>query len=298
MKEVLCLIMVICGIRATAQQHSSELQKLEIKEKKLEIKKLALEIKEEKLTLRHEKNAWSKTYLDRSKFFLSFGMGGSIPLQNSANSLINSLVINNKGFYIQFLSATLFLHKNWGVEVSVKMNPGGNTTSLYDTIYGYKTPFNNQLQSMYGDRYFVSSTQVNWDAGPNVNLMAGPVYKIIKGRFMFMPKLLFGMNTFGFNEGYAYLKEKNGNEIIDKSFIPSSSNKTSFAISPGFTGSFRFAKKWAANIDVNYYRSSVSNSYTEKTFNYKTQTGSSAMINQSIVTQWVNVGAGISLLIK
>jgi hypothetical protein len=297
MKKYLCLIFVICGLKAAAQQHSNELEKLEIKKKKLEIKKLELEIKEQKLSLRHEKNEWSKTYLDRSKFFLSFGMGGSIPLQHSTNSLIDNLVINNQGFYIQFLSATLFLHKNWGVELSVKMNPGV-TTYPYDTVYGYKTPFNNHLQALYGDRYFVSSTEFNWQAGPNVTLMAGPVYKMIKGRFMFMPKLLFGMNTVGFNEGYAYLKEKNGNEIIDKSFIPVSSNKTSFAISPGFSASYRFSKKWAANIDVNYYRSAVSNTYTELTRSYKTQTSSTSTISESVVNQWVNIGAGISLLIK
>lgn len=297
MKKYLFLILMIYGTGAVAQQHSNEMQKLEIKEKKLEIKKLALEIKEQKLAMRHEKVEWSKTYLDRSKFFISFAMGGTVPFQKSANTVINSLAINNEGFYIQFLSATLFLHKNWGVELSVKMNPG-TTSYMYDTVYGYKTPFSNQLRKLYGDQYFVATTEVNWDAGPNVNLMAGPVYKIIKGRFMFIPKLLFGMNTFGFNRGYAYLKEKNGNEIIDKSYIPSNSNKTTFAISPGFTASFRFAKKWGANIDLNYYRSSVSNTYTEKTFSYKTQMSSTSIVSQSAVMQSMNIGAGISLLIK
>lgn len=297
MKKMLFLILVICCMDAVAQQPSNELQKLEIKKKKLEIKKLELEIKEQKISLWHERTKWSKTYLDRSKFFLSFGMGGSIPLQNATNSLMSSLVIRNKGMYVQFLSATLFLHKNWGVELNFKVNPG-TYNDPYDTTYGSNTPFAKHIQALYGDRYYVSTTQLSWYAQSNVSLMAGPVYKIIKGRFMFMPKILFGLNTFGFDEGYAALKEKNSNEFVDKSYLPASNNKTAFAISPGFTASFRIAKKWAVNIDASYYRSAVSNTYTEQTFSYATMIKTTSTISESIVTQWVNVGAGVSLLLK
>jgi hypothetical protein len=242
---------------------------------------------------------WDKRYESKSTYFTSFALGGSIPLVKPNNTPTGSLMRYSSDIYVQPFGMDIFVYKKWGFEINFKIHPSPYGFEYgYDTARGYVTRFDYYIHSKYSDRYNDSVTNMSNGTKFAVNALTGPVYKFTKGRVLLVAKLLFGINTFGFDTGKAVLQEKNGNEQIDLTYTPGKKGKVSFAISPGLSVSYRVAPRLGANVDIGYYRSVVSNSYTEESYSHKTNQTTLSVSQDSFRCQWLSIGAGISILWK
>ncbi|MDH7463044.1 hypothetical protein QEG73_17240 [Chitinophagaceae bacterium 26-R-25] len=245
------------------------------------------------------KKTWDKRYENKSTYFTSFGLGGSIPLVKPNNTPMGSLMQYSSDVYVQLFAMDVFVYKKWGFEINFKVHPAPYGYGYgFDTAYGYKTRFDYYIESKYANKYYDSVTNISYASNFVINALTGPVYKFTKGRVLIVSKLLFGINTFGFSTGKAMLQEKNGDEIIDLTYTPHKKDKVSFAISPGLSVSYRVAKWLGANVDISYYRSGVSNSYTEESYSHKTSQTTVSVTHDSFRAQWLTIGAGISILWK
>ncbi|MBV4359332.1 hypothetical protein [Pinibacter aurantiacus] len=245
------------------------------------------------------KKTWDKRYENKSTYFTSFGLGGSVPLVKPNNTPMGSLMLYSSDVYVQPFAMDIFVYKKWGFEINFKIHPAPYGADYgFDTVHGFVTRFDYYIDSKYGNRYCDSVTGNSYGTKFVVNALTGPVYKFSKGRVLVVSKLLFGINTFGFNTGKAMLQEKNGGDLIDLTYAPQRKEKVSFAISPGLSVSYRATKWLGANLDISYYRSSVSNSYTEESYSHKTNQTTISVTHDSFRAQWLTIGAGISILWK
>jgi|GEM_PF-1504468 len=245
------------------------------------------------------KKTWEKRYENKSTYFTSFALGGSVPLVKPGNTPTGSLMLYSSDVYVQPFAMDIFVYKKWGFEINFKVHPAPFGFAYgYDTAYGYKTRFDYYIESKYANKYYDSVTDISYASNSVINALTGPAYKFTKGRVLVVSKMLFGINTFGFNTGKAMLQEKNGDDLIDVTYTPQQKKKVSFAISPGLSVSYRAAKRLGANLDISYYRSSVSNSYTEESYSHKTNQTTVSVTHDSFRAQWLTIGAGISILWK
>ncbi|MBV4359330.1 hypothetical protein [Pinibacter aurantiacus] len=238
-----------------------------------------------------------KLYAERSKFMMSLEGGGLIPVHGFSIQdpfFKNSVNISDAGGFVIGRIA-YFFSKKWGAEFEflpwiAKSSDAGKAQQY--------------LINQFTSKYYVTAPwpQNNIDAGV-VSFMIGPTYKITTGRFMIMPKLLFGINSYdGMMNNYTlHLKEKQGNEIIDMTYNwnQDASTEIGWVFSPACTFSYRVTKILAVNMSVNYlYSPSVRLVYTTTEQNYKSQRQTTQEYIFETTFQSVAVGAGFSLLLK
>ncbi|MDI3321544.1 hypothetical protein [Pinibacter soli] len=237
-------------------------------------------------------------YAERSKFILSLEAGGLIPLHGFSNQdpfLKNATNIDKGGGFFPLTRVAYFLSKKWGAEFEFLpwiLNPA-NTGQAQQ-----------YLSNQYLSKYYVNaSSPMNSPDALVVSFMIGPIYKITSGRFMIVPKLLFGINSYdGMMANYSlHLKEKNGNEIIDKMYNwnQDESTQVGWVFSPACTFSYRLLRRLGINVSANYlFCPSVRIAYTTTEQNYKLQQQTSQTYVFESSLQNVTVGAGISFLLK
>ncbi|MDH7463046.1 hypothetical protein QEG73_17250 [Chitinophagaceae bacterium 26-R-25] len=238
-------------------------------------------------------------YAEQSKFILSLEAGGLIPVHGFSSQdpfLKNATNIDKGGGFFPLTRVTYFFSKKWGAEFEFL------PWILKPSNTGQAQQY---LINQYISKYYVnaSSPMTNPDALV-VSFMIGPTYKITSGRFMILPKLLFGINSYdGMMSNYSlHLKEKNGNEIIDNQYNwnqDASSTQVGWVLSPTCSFSYRLLRRIGINVSANYlYCPSVRITYTTTEQNYKLQQQTSQTYVYKSSLQNVTVGAGISFLIK
>lgn len=234
-----------------------------------------------------------RNFTESSKFFVSIGGGQNLPLNKSKNTPARVLYQFNQDYFTS-IAVTYFAHKTWGFEASLK--PGIVNDKMPDSAF-YKS-----LEKEYGSKYRVSAASGVYDyMTNNILLQAGPVYKLQKGRFMAVPKLLLGINVLDgpMRDGYVTLEEKNGSEVRDITYLPERSPYVSFVMSPSCSFYFKLSRRFGINFSANYSLAPwVKRAYTETTYSYKTQESQSNYHSDYKSISFFSIGGGLTFFIK
>ena len=151
-------------------------------------------------------------------------------------------------FMAQLLHTVIFLHKNWGLDISLNISPDNNNSA--DAIA-------REVTETYEGRFFTKNSAVYNTSGgydsPLVSGFLGLTYKYEAGRLLLMPVIRAGVTSTTFYSWSARLKERDRNNHLLIQINPDTPEKDGFAFGTGFTIGCRLAHNFYINADCMYY---------------------------------------------
>lgn len=192
--------------------------------------------------------------MNNSKWLVQESFGLNIPITKLQHGYItdNLIEYRNINYRSNILSSIIFFTGKIGFEAAIV----GNFTKVYsDDI------FINDVNKKYSNKYYVDINTNNDNSfvvfvGNFGRFLIGPVYKIVKGKLLILPKFLIGPTSFATNNANVSLKEKNSNQLIEiyysQKYLPPATLHL-FTVNPSLTFGYKITKHIVFNFDVNFY---------------------------------------------
>ncbi len=209
-------------------------------------------------------------------------VGYNIGLTKVLNGAASDHLIeyDDRSFYWQVLSLSLFFHKHWGVEFNYQAATSGKITHNSDR-------FMERMQTEYNDNYFV--TPHSGGSYDNFSIIGGDIergylgliYRLESNRFFIYSKLAVGVTSFATDYGITYLKERKSNKVLQVAYSPDKRPKDHLTLGASTAIGYKLLKWLYFNVDIQtcYYKTNFSyaktiidlesGQNTEETINYK-----------------------------
>ena len=200
----------------------------------------------------------------------------------------------------QVLSLTYFFSKHWGTEINCQL--GGSKETHSPNAY-----FSNNLSGKFNNYYlldtYVDNTNANGEIKDNLPFSdfsttnLGIIYRIEKDKFVFYPKLSVGLTFFSAYSAYAYLKEKNANNVLEVTYTTTGQTpRTSVAISASSTFGYRISKSLLLFLDVGTSVFKTKLAYTATTTDL--YTGNTSTVNYDYGGSISNLSLGTGVIFE
>jgi|SRR5690554_770572 len=233
----------------------------------------------------------SRTY---SKWHLKPAAGINTPITTLLSGEItdNLFEYDDYSFYLQFISGSYFFSQNWGVEMNIQFNFSRNISRRLDR-------FNAQIQSEYGDDYFVNPNSTAWYYDEDIltgsfpRMYLGLVYRIEIPKYILLPKLFIGLTGVYPDRGSAYLKEKGSHTTLELSYKQDKKSGDQFTIAPGISFGYRLSKRFVVNFDLLYSYFKTDFEFIKETRNTFTEEVWAETIDYKKDIHTVSMGVGL-----
>jgi len=189
-----------------------------------------------------------------SRWQARFLVGTNIPITRLLQGAETDYFLRygDNSLYWQIFSISYFFHERWGVEF--------NYQPMTSRRIGRKADeFMASMQSMYGDRYYVSpdiSTMMfnRFDIldGDFARFFLGLVHRFETDKFYVYPKLAFGVSWFDTDIGRVHLKEKNSN--LEHRIVYSAGDRARtnnhLIFAPSVSFGYKLSRRFYLNADI------------------------------------------------
>lgn len=233
------------------------------------------------------------------EFQLKPSVGYNIGLTKVLNGAASDHLVeyDDRSFYWQVLSLTLFFHKHWGIE----FNYQGATSNK---INHNSDRFVELMQAEYNDNYFVdplsggSYDNFNFIAGDIERGFLGLIYRLESNRFYIYPKVSVGVTSFATDYGITYLKERKSNKVLQVAYSPDKRPKDYFTVGISTAVGFKLLKWLYFNIDIqtSWYKPNFSYIKTVTDLESAQTTKESINYKKNVIN--LGLGAGFIISLK
>lgn len=205
-----------------------------------------------------------------SKWYFKVSTGFSAPLNHYTPAGRSDFLLNysDASAYLQFVSATFWLTRKWGIEFS-------HATHISHRLSQKELAFKNSLVKDYGQQFFIKpSSNLEYESGESFDrIWLGAVYRIETSKLLLLPKIAYGRTSLRSGFGGALLKEKGSNTLLSLDYsiasVPPDDSQTT--IITGVTGLYRLSKKILLGLDVHYTHMKLDIAYEEELRNVFTE---------------------------
>lgn len=207
------------------------------------------------------------------------------------------LEYDDRSFYWQALSLTMFFHKHWGIE----FNYQGATSRK---IRHNSDRFVELMEAEYSNNYFV--TPLSGASYDNFNVISGDIergylgliYRLESNRFYIYPKLSVGVTSFASDYGIIYLKERKSNKVVMVAYSPGKRPKDHFTLGASTAVGYKLCKWLYFNVDIqaSWYKPNFS--YLKTTTDLESQQTIKESINYKKNVINLGLGAGFIISLK
>lgn len=207
-----------------------------------------------------------------SKWYFKVSTGFSAPLNHYTPAGRSDFLLNysDASAYFQFISATFWLTRKWGVEFFHAIHTSQFLTQQ-DIV------FKSSLENEYGQQFFIKPVPYlqNESGGIFDRIWLGTVYRIETPKLLLLPRIAYGGTRLRSGMGGVFLKEKDGNTLLTLDYRNTAEvDKDHPTIITGVTGLYRLSKKFLLGLDVHYthlklnleYEEQLRNVFTDQTF--------------------------------
>jgi hypothetical protein len=187
---------------------------------------------------------------------------------------------DDNSIYWQILSISYFFHKHWGLEFNYQAGTSSKIRQRGDK-------FAANMQSQYGDRYYVTSgasvmydDDFNFFSGDIERGYLGVIYRFETNKFYAYPKFAIGITSFYADWGRADLKEKNSNIQCQVGYSKGKYRPVdNFTIAPSVSFGYKLSKRFYLNADImlSYYKTNIV--YEKRFTNFYTDADSTIKCN-------------------
>jgi hypothetical protein len=233
------------------------------------------------------------------EFQLKPSVGYNIGLTKVLNGAASDHLIeyDDRSFYWQVLSLSLFFHKHWGIEFNYQAASSGKIIHNSDR-------FMERMQAEYNDNYFV--TPLSGGSYDNFSIIGGDIergylgliYRMESNRFFIYPKLAVGVTSFATDYGRTYLKERKSNKVVEVDYLPGKRPKDHLTLGASTAIGYKLLKWLYFNVDIQtcYYKTNFT--YTKTTTDLESGQNVKESINYKKNVFNLGLGAGFIISLK
>ncbi len=188
--------------------------------------------------------------------------GVNLPVTNLLKGLETDYLLqyDDRSFYWQAASTTLFFHRHWGVEFNYQ-------ASLSNYIDQRESRFKDWAYQQYNDNYYVQASTSALSKG-DMNYSdryflgdihrgyLGMVYRFESGKFYVYPKLGIGIMSFKIEYGSIHLKEKKSNNEFEIYYSGPTGGNNMFTLAASTSFGYKLFNRMYINADImfSYFR--------------------------------------------
>ncbi|MBX2925154.1 MAG: hypothetical protein KF746_23335 [Chitinophagaceae bacterium] len=202
----------------------------------------------------------------KQRLIFSHGIGYDLPFQTvRVNPVTDQLSdVNGKGLSFQVFSMSLFVKKNWGVEVLMQGVAGDSRKR--------NKMFNQLIEEKWSDQYYYNRRPFYNEGGLDLFTGAlGLIHKIEKRRVTYIPKFFIGVtSTYAADNINHYLKEKNANTVLSLDYLSGETNQASVLLGPAASMIYRFNSIVGVGLNASFLWHKVNFTYNERMTNLVT----------------------------
>ena len=227
----------------------------------------------------------------KSKWQIRLLAGADLPITriSQGTETDNLLQFDNSAFYLQPMypiTISYFFSKHWGAEFNMQGSISRKARNRSDRFVA-------DMQSQYGDRFYVNATSTG-DTDLDLSdvfsgrSFLGIIYRYETDKYYVYPKFSIGLTDFSTDRGNVSLKEKNSNNEFRISYSSGDKLfKEYFTLAPSVSFGYKLSKRFFLNADIMF-------SHFKTDFQYK-KTTTNSLTNESTI-EYFDYKKGISTL--
>ena len=233
-----------------------------------------------------------------TKWHISTSFGGTTTLRPFFKGEVTDPLVefDDRTFSWQFLSASYFFKKHWGVAFNMQWSYPQKSAEKVDQ-------FNQLMQAQYEKNYYVNSSAGNsYSLDPDfvgkiTSGYLGIVYRTEWSRFFIYPKLAIGITSFFSNWGLVNLKQKNTNDVFEVSY-KHDGKRDFFTFSASALAGYKLSKRIFLHIEPLGAFHNTRFSYTKTTTNLNLQESTTDIIPYKQNVLSLSLTAGLTYVIR
>ena len=243
----------------------------------------------------------------KSKWQAKLLVGTNIPITKLLQGAETDYLFqyDDNSYYWQILSLSYFFHKHWGLEFNFQAGTSSRLREKSDNnlITKRADNFNTNMQSQYGDNFYVNSgtgaeyDDFNFFSGDIQRGYLGIIYRFETDKFYVYPKFSIGVISFNTDWGRADLKEKNSNIEYKVYYSSGKVSNDHFTLAPSVSFGYKILNRIYLNADVmlSYYKANIA--YEKTTTNLYTSENTVEHFEYKKGISTLSLGAGLIFII-